>query len=317
MKMGIVDRLVGNSGPSKVERLKAKKRVKKLWRMAKGDHPVGSTSARRAYAAKMALVEIGEPAVPNLIKALRKGRHVRRATQILCLMEERAVGPLVQILDDKDDDIRDTAKDTLKRMSNAKAREALAGPEGGIAGLINKVKHGRADTCLDAAKLLAKTGDRRAIDALIYALEDGGHDRKTQMSLAMALADIGDERAIGPLERALFSMSYLCSLHPIYWQYVERGTILPYLRDDLNEQLRIANCAIAVSPGAKISNEGGRWEIEDGMPGIYEMKAYSDSACETGSGTETLKRLDLFLTSKHPTIELINEAIHRIKCQKR
>jgi hypothetical protein len=316
--MGIVDKLFGNSELTKVERLQAKKKINKLWKIAKKIAPAGSIPSRRAYQARMALVKIGEPAVPKLIKALRRRDTVSRAITILCLMEERAVDHIVQILDDKDEYIRNVAKDILKSMHNAKAREAVTRTEGGIEALINKVKYGDTKTCIDAAEILAKTGDNRAIDAFICTLGNLGHDRKTRWILTKALADIGDERAIEPLERSLRVLSHLCALHPNYWQYINIGIIHPYLREELNKCLGLFKCDITISPRAEVTNEGGgRWEIKEGGLGIYEMKPGSEVAFDTGSNYEKSNEIDLFLTNKYPVFSYINDAIYRIKYQKR
>jgi len=316
--MGIVAKLFGKSEMTKVERLRAKKRINKLWKMAKRIAPAGSIHSRRSYQARAALVEIGEPAVPKLIEALRRRDTVKRATTILCSMEERAVDHLIQILDDKDEYIRNAAKDILKSMHNAKARAAVTRTEGGIEALINRVKYGDAETCIDAAGILAKTGDNRAIDALICALENLGHDRKTRLILTKALADIGDERAIEPLERSLRVLSHLCILDHNYWQYVRTGIIHPSLREEINKHLQSFRFEINISHNAEVTDEGGgRWEIKEGGVGIYEMKPGSEVICDTGSNYEKSNKIDLFLTNKYPVFGYINDAIHRIKFQKR
>jgi len=316
--MGIVDKLFRNPGLTKVERLQAKKRINKLWKMAKRISPAGSIPSRRSYQARTALVQIGEPAVPKLIKALRRRDTVDRAIKILCSMEERAVDHLVQILDDKDEYIKNVAKDILKSMHNAKAREAVARTEGGIEALINKVKYGDAKTCIDATGILAKTGDNRAIDALICALGNLGHDRKTRWILTKALSDVADERAIEPLERSLRILSHLCALHPNYWQYVRTGIIHPSLREEINKHLQSFKFELNISYNAEVANEGGgRWEIKEGGLGIYEMKPGSEVTFDTGSNYEKSNEIDLFLTNKYPVFGYIYDAIHRIRYHKR
>ena len=164
---------------------------------------MGSVASRRSYQARGALIEIGEPAVPVLIKALRRKDNVKKAIQILCALEERAVDHLVRLLDDKDEQTQSMAKSILKSMRNAKASAAVMRAEGGMEVLLNAIKFGPAEARAEAAKLLAKTGDERAVDALIGALDEPGYDRGTRWILTKALSDIGDARAVEALERSL------------------------------------------------------------------------------------------------------------------
>lgn len=315
LKMGLIDKLFGTSGMTKVERLRAKKRVGRLWRMARRVAPVGSAASRRSYQARAALIEIGEPAVPVLIKALKKRDAVKKATEILCSMEERAVDPLVRLLTDKDEQTQSLAKGVLKSMHNAKAGLAVMRAEGGVEALLKALKLGPAEARIDAAKLLAKTGDERAIDALIGALNEPGHDRGTRWILTKALLDIGDARAIEALERSLRQLSLLGILHPSYWQYVRTGAIHPTLREEINRNLRAIKFEGELSQGAVVADEGGgSWVINEGGLGIFRMKPGSEVNEETGGGQRSIEnKLDLWLTNSYPPFQPIHDAIHRIR----
>jgi hypothetical protein len=313
--MGIIDKRFGNSGITKVERLQAKKKISRLWKMARKTAPAGSAASRRSYQARGALIEIGEPAVPVLIKALRRKDNVKKAIQILCALEERAVDHLVRLLDDKDEQTQSMAKSILKSMRNAKASAAVMRAEGGMEVLLNAIKSGSAEARAEAAKLLAKTGDERAVDALIGALDEPGYDRGTRWILTEALADIGDARAIEPLERSLRNLSLLGILHPVYWQYVRTGAIHPKLRDEINRSLRAIKFEMNISPGAEVADEeGGRWVIKEGGMGNYEMKPGSEVTIETGGGQrDNENKLDLYLTNIYPAFRPIHDAIQRIR----
>ena len=214
----------------------------------KKDRPGGLVASRRSFQARGALIEIGEPAVPVLIKALRRNDNVKKAIQILCALEERAVDHLVRLLDDKDEQAQSIAKSILKSMRNAKASAAVMRAEGGMEVLLNAIKLGPAEARAEAAKLLAKTGDERAIDALIGALDEPGHDRGTRWILTKALSDIGDARAVEALERSLRHLSLLGILHPLYWQYVGTGVIHPRLREEINRNLQAIKFEMNISP---------------------------------------------------------------------
>ena len=316
--MGLIDKWFGTAGMTKVERLRARNKTSRLWKMARRTAPVGSVASRRSYQARGALIEIGEPAVPVLIKALRRKDNVKKAIQILCALEERAVDHLVRLLDDKDEQAQSMAKSILKSMRNAKAGAAVMRAEGGMEALLNAIKFGSAEARAEAAKLLAKTGDDRAIDALIGALDEPGHDRETRWILTKALSDIGDARAIEALERSLRHLSLLGILHPSYWQYVRTGVIHPMLREEINRNLQAIKFEMNISPGADVADEGGgRWVIKEGGVGIFEMKPGSEVTIESGGGQRDIeKELDLYLTNIYPAFRPIQDAIHRIRRQR-
>ncbi len=77
-----------------------------------------------------ALIRIGAPAVPGLIRALfDDNRAVRRAAAKALgkIGDERAVAPLSVSLKDGDDGVRKFAAEALRRIDTPKARAALEG----------------------------------------------------------------------------------------------------------------------------------------------------------------------------------------------
>ena len=73
--------------------------------------------------------------------------------------------------------------------------------EGDVEGLIEALDSNDVVTRQDAAMALAEVGDERAVPALIEALED--EDEFVRALAANALGEIGDERAVEPLRDAL------------------------------------------------------------------------------------------------------------------
>jgi hypothetical protein len=207
------------------------------------------------------------------------------------------------------------ASNILKSMRNAKAGAAVIRAEGGMEALLNAIKFGPAETCAEAAKLLAKTGDERAIDALISALDEPGHDRGTRWIWTKTLSDIGDARTVEAVERSLRHLSLLGILHPLYWQFVRTGVIHPMLREEINKNLQAIKFEMNISPGAEVADEGGgRWVIKEGGAGIFEMKPGSEVITENGGGQGDIKRkLDLYLTNNYPAFRPIHDAIQRIR----
>ena len=69
------------------------------------------------------LVELGEPAVAFLIESLKdKNRSVREGSAFALggIGDERAVDALTELLKDEDESMRDAAKNSLRRMRNAR-----------------------------------------------------------------------------------------------------------------------------------------------------------------------------------------------------
>ena len=127
----------------------------------------GNSLTRPALEARMALVEIGEPAIEPLVAALKDKNQEVRALVTSALRE------------------------ILRKTKDPRAPEPL----------IATLNHEHDDVRRRAASLLGIIGDPRAVEPLIDALSD--EDDEVRASAAEALGRIGDSRAVEPLAVAL------------------------------------------------------------------------------------------------------------------
>ncbi|RKY29568.1 MAG: hypothetical protein DRP68_07185, partial [Candidatus Omnitrophota bacterium] len=170
------------------------------------------------------LVEIGVPAIPYLIEALKdKDSNVRKAAveALGKIDSKKAVPPLIEALKDENWDVRSTAAEvlgkigsqeaiphlieTLKNENNYvryKAAEALVkiGPPA-IFSLIEALKHEYWYVRQAAVYALGGIGSQKAVPPLIEALKD--EDWHVRLIAAKALGGISSEKAILHLIEAL------------------------------------------------------------------------------------------------------------------
>lgn len=141
-------------------------------------------------AAADALVRLGKPSVKPLIELLKdKDWDVRwRAAEALGeLKAQEALDALTKALDDDDKDVRWAAVSALGEIGSKKAIETL------IAALKNK----NWDVRWLVAELMQEVGSRKAVPALTEALKD--KEPLVRGSAAAALGEIKDKRPVGPL----------------------------------------------------------------------------------------------------------------------
>ncbi len=170
------------------------------------------------------LVEIGEPAVEPLIQALENDNPKIRenAAQALGKIgDERAVEPLIELLADEQQEIRKAAEDALANIGepavgplvkimndpdeNYLSRESAIGALGKIGEpavepLIQALDNLDLELLAMAAHSLREIGEP-AVEPLIQALEDD--NPQVRARAAEALSGIKDERAVEPLTKAL------------------------------------------------------------------------------------------------------------------
>ena len=141
-----------------------------------------------------ALGLIGQPAVPPLIKALRKDKSItRRATTALALGrigDPTVVPVLIEALKDKYVPVRANA---------VKALGAIGGTPA-ISALIEALSDKSAPVRATAAKALGIIGDSAAVPALIKALTD---ETQVRAHAARALGAIGDSATVPALTEVL------------------------------------------------------------------------------------------------------------------
>ncbi len=114
----------------------------------------------------------------------------------LVKMREKAVEPLLDILDDKEPIVRTGAAKALGDIREKRAVEPL----------MRLLKDQAASVRWSAAISLGKLRDERAIEPLIQSLKD--EDRMVRSSAAKVLANLGAKHAIQPLKEALKKETY-------------------------------------------------------------------------------------------------------------
>lgn len=143
--------------------------------------------------AAYALGRIGDAgAVEPLIQALADQESKVRSSAAVALGEigdHRAIEPLTRALSDQDKiNVRSRATDALTKI-------------GGIANLIDALKHQNSGVRCSAARALGQPGNARAVEPLIQVLADP--DEWVRSVAAESLGKIGDSRAVEPLIQAL------------------------------------------------------------------------------------------------------------------
>jgi len=107
------------------------------------------------------------------------------------LRDKKAVEPLIEALNDKDEEVRWKASWALGHIGDKRAVEPLT----------NLLNDERWQVRRFAASALGKIGDGQGVESLIQALnDDEWHVRKYAVD---ALGNIGDERAVNPLIKVL------------------------------------------------------------------------------------------------------------------
>ena len=142
-----------------------------------------------------ALIEIGEPAIEQLIYVLKDGKSDVREGAAFALGccdpskidVKKIVEPLIRALKDEDRDVRKTATNGLGFIRDSRAIEPL------IQALGDKSSRVR----LAAAAALGRIKDERAVEPLIQVLND--EDSGVRQFAIMSLEEIGDQKAIEPL----------------------------------------------------------------------------------------------------------------------
>ncbi|MCC7451480.1 MAG: HEAT repeat domain-containing protein [Anaerolineae bacterium] len=142
----------------------------------------------QAWDTVQALVDIGQPAVEPLLKALHNPNgHIRLgAARVLGRIRDiRAVEPLIGTLKDVDQEVAGAAAQALGQLGDKRAVEPL----------IAVIPHSSIFLACPAILALGEMGDARAIEPLIAASLDGALMREA----ALALGRFNDIRTIKAL----------------------------------------------------------------------------------------------------------------------
>jgi acetate kinase len=153
--------------------------------------------------AKNELIAIGEPAVKALIKSLDHENEQVRNNALLTLVAigESAIPKLIEALGSENLWIRDYAVDALIKIGKPAVPGLMAVLEDAGSSVLAKA---------DAAIVLGKIGDKRAISALILVL--GDKDSWVQKQVILALVRFG-EPAVPELIEALKNDNYRISVN--------------------------------------------------------------------------------------------------------
>jgi len=178
-------------GPPNVEKLKTKGDVKGLIKALgyENKKDMNNQWEIRRHASE-ALVQIGDPAVKQLINTLKDSDlFVRRsaAKALGRIGNALAVDPLIAALKSDDAEVRRLAAEALGRIGSALAVDPL----------IAALKSDDAEVRRLAAEALGRIGSALAVDPLIAILKD--NDVNVLESAAEALGRIGNTLAIDPL----------------------------------------------------------------------------------------------------------------------
>jgi HEAT repeat protein len=153
-----------------------------------------SDEIRRGMADVLA-VAADRSGAPPLLNALKEKSSKLRAGAALALGkigDPIAFEPLMNVLHDPDADVRKSGCDALGRLGDARAVDALAG----------LLTDANEDIRMSAAFALARFRDSRVFEHLLICLK-GAKDKSQRGRAAAALAQLGDEQAIGPLSNLL------------------------------------------------------------------------------------------------------------------
>jgi hypothetical protein len=172
-----------------LEKMKAKQDYIGLWQVARKDLPETRTVANDA------LVSIGAPAVPFLIKALRYERKELhgKAARILELIGKPAIPSLIDCLKDDNSYFRGIAAELLGRIGDPQAAEPL-----------KRLLNDNNQKVREAAKCaLGRIGDKDSLDDLIRILKDRSNNIDVREAAIMGITKIGDKKAVPSLLEVL------------------------------------------------------------------------------------------------------------------
>jgi HEAT repeat protein len=148
-----------------------------------------------------ALVKIGEPAIPNLVAALKDDEVAWMANWALIKIGQPAVPALLGALEDSNSEVRRLAAQSLTVIGDKRA----------VPKLINALEDNDYEVRLSAITGLGDIGDSRAVPALMATLKRRGSyldEDHIRMRAVIALGAIGDRRAISALTVALKNYSF-------------------------------------------------------------------------------------------------------------
>jgi HEAT repeat protein len=175
---------------------------------------------RVSFVARKALQQIGSPAVEPLLVALRKSSDEDRFDMLSALggiADHRVTREMLQLLDDKDEEIREEAAEILVSLlkGHSRSREVSNVTRSLIHALSNENETVRSRV----TTALGYTHDGEAFEPLVTMLRDP--DRSVRGAAARALAELGDTRAKKVLKQYMGRI--LKNEEKSLWEYEEEG----------------------------------------------------------------------------------------------
>jgi hypothetical protein len=205
-----------------LEKMKARQDYIGLWQVARKNLPETRTVANDA------LVSIGAPAVPFLIKALRYERKElhAKAARIIELIGKPAIPSLIDCLKDDDFYIRSIAAELLGRIGDPQAAEPL-----------KRLLNDNNQKVRDATKLaLGRIGDKDSLDDLIRILKDKSNVIDARGAAIMGIIKIKGKKAVPSLLEVLdYDHMELQRLAMSALEKIGDYRVLEYYKRKLNE----------------------------------------------------------------------------------
>jgi hypothetical protein len=298
--------LFAKLGNPNIDRLQKTQNVERLWRILQRNEPATRGPAKKA------LVAIGAPAVPVMVRALTQPDRQfadgtswhSKAIRILTLMDTGVVaGPLAAMSNSDDPKLRRCAGEILVELcaDNREAARALVSANyravAGLTGAMQNAAHPAR-----AARALLNTGDDDAVRAVIAEWTRTPLAYADRLAFTLAMAECGDERTDRTVEWALKTATRVMKLpgfarHPL--QSMREGPVPAAMRAQIYETSRLLRCGVTLSGRARIAHEGAEWVLEDGA------KRYLLRECE---GTEKYWDTDgNFVPTRHIVLDLADD----------
>jgi HEAT repeat protein len=210
-------------------RLNAHHAIEDLLKLLKDPEIVVRRAAVEALGAIAASLSPDDPhsqeVVGPMLDVLRKGSWAERQVAAEALGHlgdtERAIKPLLAALDDRDRQVREAAAGALGMLGDARAFEPLCalttdeyypaaqaavralghlGDTRAVPLLLDTLRD-NPDLCLTSAYALGRLEDGRAVEPLISVLQSDRHLYAVREAAAVALREIGTERALAALDQ--------------------------------------------------------------------------------------------------------------------
>ncbi len=166
--------------------------VESLIRVLEEEYDEDILSATAVALGKMRDVRAVEPLILKL-RSRYSGAREGAAWALGRIGDARAVQPLIQTLDDIDVYVRKDVVWALGRIGDARAVEPLK----------QALKDGYSQVRREAVEALGKIRDVRAVNSLIRVVLNREEKVDVRMEAIRALEEMGDERALEPLNEVL------------------------------------------------------------------------------------------------------------------